>query len=142
MHEKIVTGELVFAPWPYAPLMHPGGRPSKHPRSDFGTRLVALRERAGLSQLQLAEKLDVTQQAVALWERKTNAPRGDTLARLAAALAVSVDDLLGLAAPKAKAAVARGRLQSVFESAAKLPRRQQEKVAEFLEAFVERQRGP
>jgi len=35
--------------------------------------------------------------------------------------------------------VARGRLQSVFESAAKLPRRQQEKVAEFLEAFVERQ---
>ena len=28
------------------------------------------------------------------------------------------------------------RLQRVFESASKLPRRQQEKVAEFVEAFV------
>jgi transcriptional regulator with XRE-family HTH domain len=121
--------------------MHPGGRPSKHPRSGFGTQLVALRERAGLSQLQLAERLGVTQQAVALWERKTTAPRSDTLAKLSQALGVRVDELLGLAAPKAKATVARGRLQSVFESAAKLPRRQQEKVAEFLEAFVERQRG-
>ncbi len=31
---------------------------------------------------------------------------------------------------------AKGRLQLVFESAAKLPRRQQDKIAEFVEAFV------
>ena len=41
--------------------------------------------------------------------------------------------------PKPKKQAAKGRLQLVFESASRLPRRQQEKVAEFVEAFVAQQ---
>jgi transcriptional regulator with XRE-family HTH domain len=141
MSETIVTSARFFQTHPYSALMHPGGRPAKHPRSTFGARLAQLRERVGISQLQLAQKLGVTQQAVALWERKTNAPRSDTLTKLAQALQVTIEELLSIQAPKPKRAVARGRLQSVFEAAAKLPRRQQEKVAEFVEAFVEHQRS-
>jgi hypothetical protein len=47
-----------------------------------------------------------------------------------------VDALLGVTPPKPKRQAAKGRLQSVFEAASKLPRRQQEKVAEFVGAFV------
>ncbi|NJN00850.1 MAG: helix-turn-helix transcriptional regulator [Aquincola sp.] len=41
-------------------------------------RLAKLREEAGISQVQLAEKLGVTQQAVAQWERKRR-PSAPTL---------------------------------------------------------------
>jgi len=63
------------------------------------------------------------------------------LPKLAAALNVSADALLRLTPPKPKKQAAKGRLQLVFESASKLPRRQQEKVAEFVEAFVKQQAG-
>ena len=48
----------------------PRGRPSKRQRPPFGERLRALREAAGLSQQQVADKLDITQTAYAWW----NAP--------------------------------------------------------------------
>ena len=56
--------------------------------------------------------------------------------KMAQPLAVSVDELLGVAPPKPKKQAAKGRLQLVFEAASKLPRRQQDKIAEFVEAFV------
>lgn len=116
------------------------GRPAKKPRGAFGARLVALREAAGLTQHQLADRLKVHQTNIAFWERWDKAPRGEVLPDLARHLGVTVDELLGVAPPKPKRQpAAKGRLQKVFESAAKLPRRQQDKVAEFLEAFVERQ---
>ncbi|MGA2871812.1 MAG: hypothetical protein ABSF34_21965, partial [Verrucomicrobiota bacterium] len=52
------------------------------------------------------------------------------------ALGVSVDVLLGVTPTKPKRQAAKGRLQHVFEAASKLPRRQQEKVADFVGAFV------
>ena len=118
--------------------MHPGGRPAKHPRSGFGTRLAKLREEAGLSQLQLADKLGVTQQAVAHWERKPEAVRTDTLAKLADALGISAADLLGEAKGKrASAAPAPvGRARQLFEAVSRLPRRQQEKIFDIIQPFV------
>ena len=58
------------------------------------------------------------------------------LPKLAHALGVSVDELLGVTPPKPKKQAAKGRLQLVFESASKLPRRQQQKIAEVVEALV------
>jgi transcriptional regulator with XRE-family HTH domain len=118
------------------------GRPAKKPRGAFGARLVVLREAAGLTQHQLADRLKVHQTNIAFWERWDKAPRGEVLPDLAKQLGVTVDELLGVAPPKPKRQpAAKGRLQKVFESASKLPRRQQDKVAEFLEAFVEHQKG-
>jgi transcriptional regulator with XRE-family HTH domain len=77
-------------------------------------------------------KLGVPQSNITFWERSEKPPRGEVLPELAAALNVSADALLRLTPPKPKKQAAKGRLQSVFESAAKLPRRQQEKIAEFV----------
>jgi len=120
----------------YGDPMHPGGRPAKHPRSDLGARIELARQHAGLSQIELAQKLGVTQQVVAVWERKSHTVRSDTLAKLAQILKVSVDELVGMKPPRSKPTVAKGRLQQVFEAASRLPRRQQEKVAEFVQGFV------
>ena len=43
------------------------GRPSKRPRPPFGERLHALREQAGLSQAQVADKLGISPRAYGFW---------------------------------------------------------------------------
>jgi transcriptional regulator with XRE-family HTH domain len=108
----------------------------KKDRPPLGLRLTELRQAAGLTQIQLADKLGVHPSNIGFWELSGTPPRGEVLPKMANALGVSVDALLGVTAPKPKRQAAKGRLQSVFEAASKLPRRQQEKVAEFVGAFV------
>ncbi len=108
----------------------------KKERPPLGQRLVELRQAAGLTQMQLAERLGVHHSNIAFWELSGTAPRGQVLPQMAQALGVSVDVLLGVTPPKPKRQAAKGRLQQVFESAAKLPRRQQGKIVEVVEAMV------
>jgi len=115
------------------------GRPAKTKRSDFGARLHAAREAKGLSQAAVADKLGIAQQSYAAWERRDVALRADQLQQIADVLGVGVDQLLGNTPKPTRAAGPVGRLRQVFESASKLPRHQQAKVAEFVEAFVAQQ---
>ena len=108
----------------------------KKDRPPLGLRLTELRQAAGLTQIQLADKLGVHPSNIGFWELSGTPPRGEVLPKMANALGVSVDALLGVTPPKPKKQAAKGRLQHVFEAASKLPRRQQEKVAEFVGAFV------
>ena len=112
------------------------GRPAQSARPAYGQHLAELREAAGLTQQQLAEQLRESQSNITFWERSEKPPRGEVLPKLAAALNVSADHLLGVTPAKPKKQAAKGRLPLVFEAASKLPRRQQDKVAEFVEAFV------
>jgi DNA-binding XRE family transcriptional regulator len=57
--------------------------------------LYALREQAGLSQQQLADRIGLSQRPYAYWERNPVALRPDQLLKLLEALHVSVDDLGG-----------------------------------------------
>lgn len=112
------------------------GRPAQRQRPAYGQHLTALREAAGLTQIQLAAKLQLPQSNITYWERSDKPPRGEVLPRLADALGVTADELLGVTPPKPKRQPAKGKLHQVFESAAKLPRRQQQKIAEVVEALV------
>jgi transcriptional regulator with XRE-family HTH domain len=113
------------------------GRPAQTNRNQFGVRLHALRQRAGLSQQQVAEKLGLTQRAYSHWERYSVAVRPDQLRQLAAIFEVSVDELLGENGNKKRVSAGpTGRMRRLFEQASKLPRSQQEKIAAVLEAFV------
>ena len=111
------------------------GRPSKEPRTKFGQRLHAAREAAGLSQAQVAERLGVTQKAYAVWERYPVALRPEQIEKVAAALNVSVEFLFGQTA-KQRGSGPTGKARGVFEAVSKLPRRQQQKIAEVVEALV------
>jgi transcriptional regulator with XRE-family HTH domain len=63
----------------------------------LGDRLSAVRERRGLTQSEVAHRAHLPQQAISRLERGDRAHvRSDVLARLAVALDVSADVLLGL----------------------------------------------
>ena len=60
----------------------------------FGERLQALRQRAGMSQDALAERLGVSRQAVSRWERDETMPETDKVIALADLFGVTTDYLL------------------------------------------------
>ena len=60
----------------------------------FGEKLQKLRARAGLSQDQLAELLDVSRQAVSKWETGTADPSTSNLLALAKLFGVPAEELL------------------------------------------------
>jgi transcriptional regulator with XRE-family HTH domain len=107
---------------------------SKAARPPLAVRLATLRKDAGLSQAQLAAKISVHASNIAFWELSGTPPRGEVLPALARELGVSVDELLGVTPQKP--AIAKGRLQEAFHAAAKLPRRQQQKIVEVVEALL------
>ena len=63
--------------------------------TDFHSNLVGRRKELGLTQEQLAQRLNVSPQAVSKWERSSY-PDAELLPRLAAALNISLDTLYGL----------------------------------------------
>jgi len=112
------------------------GRPTDYPRTPFGRRLVTARMQAGLSQANLAEKIGVDRRVIAHWERRSVSVKPEQLVSLAQALKVSTDELLGIRTPRQSGPT--GKVRQVFEDVSKLPRKQQLKVVEFVEAFVEK----
>ena len=58
-------------------------------------KLIVLRDRAGLSQMELADRLGVSRQAVSRWESGDTTPSVDKLKSLAKIYGVSLDWLLG-----------------------------------------------
>ena len=60
----------------------------------FNEKLLSLRRKAGLSQEELAEKLDVSRQAVSRWEMGETMPDAQNLLLLSDIFGVTVDYLL------------------------------------------------
>ena len=60
----------------------------------FGEKLQDLRKKAGMSQDTLAERLEVSRQAVSKWERDEAMPETDKLLRIARLFSVTTDYLL------------------------------------------------
>lgn len=58
------------------------------------SKLKELREKSGFRQVEIAEKLSVTQGAVSQWESGICFPKSESLPKLAALYGCSVDELL------------------------------------------------
>lgn len=67
-----------------------------------GARLASLRKENGYSQETLAEKLNISRQAVSKWERGESSPDTDNLILLASLYSMSLDELLGMSADNAE----------------------------------------
>ena len=63
-------------------------------KKTLGMMIVELRKKEGMTQLELAEKMGVTDKAVSKWERDLSCPDINSLPNLAALLGVSVDELI------------------------------------------------
>lgn len=62
---------------------------------EFSECLKKLRKQAGFTQVDVASKLGISQQAYASWERGAKKPTQDNLVKIAQILNVSVDYLVG-----------------------------------------------
>ena len=62
---------------------------------EFSELLKDLRRQAGLTQVEVAEKLGISQPAYASWERGIKKPTQENLVKIAQILNVSVDYLVG-----------------------------------------------
>ena len=69
---------------------------------ELANRLAELRKSKGLSQEELADKLQVSRQAVSKWERGEASPDTDNLIELAKIYGISLDELVGLSNPEKK----------------------------------------
>ena len=63
-------------------------------KESFGGMIAALRKEKGMTQLDLATKMGVTDKAVSKWERDLSFPDVASLPLLAEVLGVTVDELL------------------------------------------------
>jgi transcriptional regulator with XRE-family HTH domain len=63
-------------------------------KQSFGTMVAQLRKEQGMTQLDLAEKMGVTDKAVSKWERDLSFPDVNSLPKLAEIFCVSVDELM------------------------------------------------
>lgn len=116
---------------PYTPGM---GRPLKSVRHPQGAHIAALRKAKGLTQAEAAQILGVPQANIALWEKSDKPPRADVLPKMATLYGVKLDALFVDKPSRRKQPV--GKAQALFEQLTKLPRSQQHKVLEVLEALL------
>ncbi len=63
-------------------------------KKTLGTIIAELRKQHGMTQLELAEKMGVTDKAVSKWERDLSCPDINSLPKLAEILDVSVEELM------------------------------------------------
>ena len=61
---------------------------------EIGNKINQLRKLSGMTQEQLAEKIDVTRQTISNWELGETSPNPEQLKLLSKALNVSIDELL------------------------------------------------
>ena len=63
-------------------------------KKTLGTMIVELRKQKGMTQLELVEKMGVTDKAVSKWERDLSCPDINSITNLAESLGVSVEELM------------------------------------------------
>lgn len=102
----------------------------------LGERVAALRKEQGLTQIQLAELLGISQQMVASYEVGRRRIPVSMLQSLAETLTVTVDTLLGADQPKAAKRGPAPKLQRHFERVSQLSKPKQKFVMEMLETVL------
>ncbi len=101
---------------------------------DFCDQLKAAREQRGLSQTELAKLTGLQPSAISHFETGNRSPSFDNLKRLANALGVSIDYLLGRSAVPD---VATPKAEQIFRDFSKMTARDQETLAQMA-AFLAR----
>ena len=85
-------------------------------KKTLGTMIAELRKQHGMTQLELAEKMGVTDKAVSKWERDLSCPDINSLPALAEILGVSVEELMQI---KKEAEAPVSKVSEILEIAPK-----------------------
>jgi transcriptional regulator with XRE-family HTH domain len=112
-------------------------RPKTPPTAEtYRQRLARLRKARGFTQTELGETIGLSQRLMTYYERRSAWPPAHLLPRLAEALAVSVDELMGLRPVPDAPPPRRSRLWRKLREIEKLPRRDQQELLRTIRAFL------
>ncbi len=106
----------------------------------LGKRLALLRKELDLTQVQLAEILNISQQHMAAIEAGRRKATASTIPVLAQLFGITTDELLGLQDKPAKRGPA-STLQRQIEQIGLMPRSKQRFIVEMLEALIKQQQS-
>lgn len=98
-----------------------------------------MRKDRGLTQVQLAELLEVSQQAITAYESGQRRVPISTLPLLAHTLGVSVEDLIGAPTKRAGKRGPAPKLQQQLERITQLPKAQQRFVMQMIDTVLQQQ---
>ncbi len=104
---------------------------------ELGTRIAQLRKDQGITQVQLAQWLDTSQQTITAYESGRRRVPVSTLPTLARTLGVSVEELIGESAQGAAKRGPAPKLQQQLERITKLPKAQQRFVMQMLDTVIQ-----
>lgn len=106
---------------------------------ELGLRVAELRKQQGITQVQLAEALGVSQQTMQGYEVGRRRIPVSALPTLARALGVSLEELMGEPVTKASRRGPAPKLAQHMERISKLPRTQQQFVMRMLDTVLAQQ---
>lgn len=105
--------------------------------NELGNRIQELRKQSGLSQTDLAGKINLSKSQMIRYENKGVQPPADILNKLADILNTSVDFLInGNTDEKAKASLKNSELLQRFKEVEALPEREQTVLLEIIGAYI------
>lgn len=101
-------------------------------------RLARLRKERGVTQVDMAAKLRISQSNISDYERDKLRLHADIIVAIAQILNVSADQLLGLESAPSAAPITDVRLAERITQISKLPRRDRDALLRTISAFLER----
>lgn len=103
----------------------------------LGKRIQELRKENGLTQQELAKRINISHPQIVRYENKGVQPPADVLKRLANVFGVSIDYLVsGDTEEKAKATLRDTRLLSLFKAVEGMNDKDKGIVSELINAFI------
>lgn len=87
-------------------------------KQTLGMMISSLRKEKGMTQLELAEKMGVTDKAVSKWERDLSFPDINSIPKLAEVFEVSVDELMQVKT-ETKETIGKNKVEEIVDTALK-----------------------
>ena len=113
---------------------------SKEERAFFaqlGSRIAQLRKDQGITQVQLAEQLGVSQQTITAYEVGRRRIQVSALPTIAKTLRVPIEDLLNASTKTTSKRGPASKLQQQLEQISRLPKAQQKFVSQMLDTVLQ-----
>ena len=107
----------------------------------LGKRIAALRKERGYTQVELAEQLGGIQAVISDHERGKLRPHPDMIVRLAKALRVSTEEMLGVKPPSTNGATGSRRVRRRPQAIDQLPKRDQDALFRTIDVFLQARRA-
>jgi transcriptional regulator with XRE-family HTH domain len=107
----------------------------------LGRRIAALRRERGYTQTELANQVGAIQVVVSNYERGKLRPHPDMIVRLAKALRVSADELLGVQPASQNGMPVSRRVLRRLQAIDQLPKRDQDALFRTIDAFLQARRA-